>query len=173
MFTKVHLDIVRDFRILKKNLCTSSLDRISVDGVQDFCRVFLVAPLPSLILGWVASILSVTCFFSWSRVTFLLYLRHLFLSADFDFLMKTSLSGDGSTDSSSSLYSFRYSWSVSTSISDPDSGTSSSSSDSFLVTFISILSSEPASAKASTETYLLELTPYKGLCIGVCLLNGQ
>ena len=27
--------------------------------------------------------------------------------------------------------------------------------------------------KASTETYLLELTPYKGLCIGVCLLNGQ
>ena len=27
--------------------------------------------------------------------------------------------------------------------------------------------------KASTETYLLELTPYNGLCIGVCLLNGQ
>ena len=27
--------------------------------------------------------------------------------------------------------------------------------------------------KESTETYLLELTPYKGLCIGVCLLNGQ
>ena len=27
--------------------------------------------------------------------------------------------------------------------------------------------------KESTETYLLELTPYKGLCIVVCLLNGQ
>ena len=28
-------------------------------------------------------------------------------------------------------------------------------------------------AKESTETYSLELTPYKGLCIVVCLLNGQ
>ena len=27
--------------------------------------------------------------------------------------------------------------------------------------------------KESTETYLLELTPYKGLCIVVGLLNGQ
>ena len=27
--------------------------------------------------------------------------------------------------------------------------------------------------KESTETFLLELTPYKGLCIVVCLLNGQ
>ena len=27
--------------------------------------------------------------------------------------------------------------------------------------------------KESTETYLLELTPYKGLCIVACLLNGQ
>ena len=27
--------------------------------------------------------------------------------------------------------------------------------------------------KESTETYLLELTPYKGLCIVVCLLNGH
>ena len=128
----------------------SSSDRISVDEVRGFCRVFLVAPLPSLILGWFASILSVTCFFSWSRVTFFLFLRCLFLSADFDFLMKTSLSGDGSTDSSSSLYSFWYSWSMSISISDPGSGTSISASDSFLVTSISILSSEPASASVSS-----------------------
>ena len=27
--------------------------------------------------------------------------------------------------------------------------------------------------KESTETYLLELTPYKGLCIVICLLNGH
>ena len=27
--------------------------------------------------------------------------------------------------------------------------------------------------KESTETYLLELTPYKGLCVVVCLLNGH
>ena len=32
---------------------------------------------------------------------------------------------------------------------------------------------ESIHSKASTETYLLELTPYKGLCIGVCLLNGR
>ena len=28
-------------------------------------------------------------------------------------------------------------------------------------------------AKESTETYLLELTPYEGLCVVVCLLNGH
>ena len=55
---------------------TSSFDTISVDGVRGFCRLFLVAPLPILILGWVTSILSVTCFFSWSRVTLILCLRH-------------------------------------------------------------------------------------------------
>ena len=27
--------------------------------------------------------------------------------------------------------------------------------------------------KESTETYLLELTPYKGLCVVICLLNGH
>ena len=30
-----------------------------------------------------------------------------------------------------------------------------------------------AHAKESTETNLLELTPYKGLCVVVCLLNGH
>ena len=28
-------------------------------------------------------------------------------------------------------------------------------------------------AKESIETYLLELTPYKGLCVVICLLNGH
>ena len=30
-----------------------------------------------------------------------------------------------------------------------------------------------SNSKESTETYLLELTPYKGMCLVVCLHNGH
>ena len=53
--------------------------------------------MPSLILGWLVSSLSVTCLLSCSRWAFFLCLRRLFLIADDDLdgVKKTSLLGEG------------------------------------------------------------------------------
>ena len=56
----------------------SSSDRISVDGVRGFWRVFLDAP-PSLILTCFLSILSWTGFSAWSRHIFVIFALLWFL----------------------------------------------------------------------------------------------
>ena len=39
--------------------------------------------------------------------------------------------------------------------------------------FVQKLQNRDQKSKESTETYLLELTPYKGLCVVICLLKGH
>ena len=39
--------------------------------------------------------------------------------------------------------------------------------------FVALWDLDAYGSKESTETYLLELTPYKGLWVVICLLNGH
>ena len=59
---------------------TNSVDEVGAHRLGGFL-------MPSLILGWLASSLSVTCLFSCSRWAFFLCLRRLFLAADVLILM--------------------------------------------------------------------------------------